>query len=58
MMNEAIRKAARLNDVKLWQIADYLNINPSTLTVWLRHELSPEKEQSMMDAIKAIAAQR
>ncbi len=44
--------------MKLWEIADYIGIAQSTLTVWLRHELSEEKKQLMLDAVEAIASAR
>ena len=58
MNNLDIRSRARETGVKLWEIAAYIGINPTTMTVWLRRELPEEKKQAMMKAIDAIAAER
>ena len=57
MKNEAIRKAARENGVKLWQIAERVGMLDSNFSRKLRREL-PEEEQSRIIAIiKEIAAE-
>lgn len=58
MNNLDIRSRAKEKGVKLWEVAEHIGINPTTLTVWLRHELSEEKKQVMLDAVEAIAAAR
>ena len=58
MQNLDIRKSAKENSVKLWELAEYIGINPTTLTVWLRRELPEEKKEIMLEAIATIAALR
>lgn len=58
MYNLDIRNRAKERGVKLWEIAEYIGINPTTLTVWLRHELPEGKKKVMFAAIDAIAARR
>lgn len=53
--NKMIRNAAKMNGVKLWQIAEYLGISEPTITRWLRIPLSSEKEKAVMEAVEAIA---
>ena len=58
MNNLDIRSRAKEKGVKLWELAEYIGINPTTLTVWLRRELPEDKKQIMYKAIEAIAAAR
>lgn len=44
--------------VKYWELAEALGISPSTLTVWLRHELPDDKRQRVNACIDAIIARR
>jgi len=57
-MNEIIRQYAKLNGVKLWQIADELGMQDSNLSKLLRHPLSREKENEICAIIDRIAADR
>lgn len=54
MTNLHIRKAARIADVRLWQVADRLGISEPTLGRWLRRPLSPEREALILEAIRSI----
>ena len=49
--NLNIRK--RIADAKLrhWQVADELGVSQSLLSIWLRHELPPDKQLLIMSAI-------
>lgn len=58
MANEAVRMAAKRAGVKLWEVADYCGMADTTLSRQMRKELSEEKQQNLLGAIKAIAAQR
>ena len=40
--NQDIRAAMTNNGVKFWECAEKMKISPSTLTVWMRHELPAE----------------
>lgn len=56
MCNQEIRKVIKDSKVRYWQVADALEIAPNTLTLWLRHELEPDKKQLVMDAIERCKA--
>lgn len=56
MCNKEIRDYARINNVKLWQIADKLNIYDSNFSRLLRHELSEEKKQQIYNIIDELAS--
>lgn len=58
MANEVVRVAAKRAGVKLWEIADYCGMADTTLSRQMRKELPKDKQQNLMGAIKAIAAQR
>lgn len=55
MENADIKAAARRENVKLWQIAEYLGIWDSALSRKLRHELSADEKATIMEAIHTIA---
>lgn len=56
--NEAVRRAARVADVPLWQIAAKIGVSQPTMTRWLRFPLPSEKEDRIMQAIKELALER
>ena len=58
MKNEAIRQKARELDLKLWEIADAAGIAQSTLTVWMRKELSGERLARVTAALEKLEADR
>ena len=58
MANEIVRAAAKRAGVWLWEVADYCNMVDTTLSRQMRKELHDEKQQDLLDAIKAIASQR
>ena len=53
--NQGIRAYAKLNGVKLWQVADRLGITDGNLSRKLRHELSDDERQKMVNIIDEIA---
>ena len=53
--NQDIRAAMTNNGVKFWECAEKMKISPSTLTVWMRHELPAEKKEIIFNAINEIA---
>ena len=57
-MNDAIRKAARENGVRLWQIAERLGVNDGNFSRKLRRELPDEEQQRIIGIIREIAAER
>ena len=58
MKNLDIREAAKSSDVKLWQIADKLNISDNWFSRLLRHELPDEKKEEIRAAIQQITSER
>lgn len=50
--NETIRQKLRIANMPLWALADALGVSEPTITRWMRHELSKERRQQVMDAIK------
>lgn len=54
MTNEALRREAKEAGIYLWQVAEELGISSPTLSIWLRHELSPERMEEAMAAIRKI----
>ena len=57
-MNEAIKEYAARKKVLLWQVADRLGVVDTTLSRWLRHPLSKEKQELFLTAVEKIAAER
>ena len=55
MVNKKIRELAKKKEVKLWQIADKLQINDGNFSRLLRHELSREKEQQILNIINELS---
>ena len=49
--NSEIRDALEAADIKYWELASQLRISPSTLTVWLRHELPSERKRLVLNAV-------
>lgn len=58
MSNKEIRDYARIKDVKLWQIAEKLNLCDSNFSRLLRHELSDEKKAEIKDIIDKLASEQ
>ena len=55
MQNRDIRDYARVKDVRLWKIAEKLNIVDSNISRLLRHELSDEKKAEIYKIIDELA---
>jgi 3''-phosphoadenosine 5''-phosphosulfate sulfotransferase (PAPS reductase)/FAD synthetase and related enzymes len=58
MCNKDIRDYARIKDVRLWKIADKLNLCDSNFSRLLRHELSDEKKAEIKDIIDKLASEQ
>ncbi len=58
MENQAIREAARQNNVLLWEIAERLHIADTTFSRKLRRELPDEQREQILSIISDIAAER
>ena len=55
MSNKEIRDYARIKDVKLWKIAEKLNLCDSNFSRLLRHELTEDKKQEIRKIIDELA---
>lgn len=58
MRNKDIRDYARIKDVRLWQIAEKLNLQDSNFSRLLRYELSEEKKAEIKAIIDKLVAER
>jgi Helix-turn-helix. len=54
MPNFKIRQQLLLNGIKNYQLADAVGINQSTLSVWLRTELSDERKERVEKALDKL----
>lgn len=52
--NVEIRQEIERKRLHYYEVADALNINPCTLSRWLEKELSDDRKESVMNAIKNI----
>jgi len=53
--NEKIREKAKEKSVAFWQIADKLGINDGNFSRKLRHELSKEETDRILNIINELA---
>lgn len=58
MENQAIREAAKQNNVLLWEIAERLHITDGSFSRKLRRELPDEQREQILGIISDIAAER
>lgn len=56
--NTDIRTNAKKKGVRLWEIANAMNISEPTMTRKLRKELSQDEKQAIFDIIDEIAAKK
>lgn len=54
-LNSEIREKAKERGVKLWEIAEVLNINDGNFSRKLRKELPPTEKQAILNIIDEIA---
>lgn len=57
MKNKDVRDYARIKDVRLWQIAEKLQLYDSNFSRLLRRELSDEKKAEIKAIIDELAAE-
>ena len=50
--NTDIRELIRQKGLKHYEVAELLNIGTYTFSHWLQRELSPEKKEEIINAIK------
>ena len=58
MNNQEIRQRAKEKGVKLWEIAEKLNINDGNFSRKLRREFSAEEKAMIFNIIDEIAKER
>lgn len=58
MQNKDIRDYARIKDVRLWKIAEKLNLCDSNFSRLLRHELPEDKKIQIRAIIDDLATER
>lgn len=58
MCNQDIREYANSHNVKLWQIANALNINDGNFSRKLRVELTEDKKQEIRKIIDELSAEQ
>lgn len=56
--NIDIRKDAKANDVKLWEIAEKYGLTDGNFSKKLRHELSKDEKDKIHDIIRQIKQDR
>lgn len=56
MQNKEIRDYARIKDVRLWRIAERLNMLDSNFSRLLRHELPDDKKEEIRAIIDELTA--
>jgi predicted XRE-type DNA-binding protein len=57
-MNEDIKAYAKVKKVKLWQVAEALDVTDSQLSRKMRHELEPELKHRIMKLVDKIADEK
>lgn len=55
MKNQEIRAAAKAAGIKLWKIAEALEMTDSTFSRKLRHELPDDEKAHVMEIIHELA---
>lgn len=58
MQNKDVRNYARIKDVRLWKIAEKLNLHDSNFSRLLRHELSDDKKAEIRAIIDELAEEQ
>ena len=58
MENQAIREAAKQNNVLLWEIAERLHITDGNFSRKLRRKLPDEQQKQILGIISDIATER
>lgn len=58
MKNEMIRKRIRDAGLKHWQVAEAVGVDPGTLCIWLRKELSGDRLRRVQTAIDKLTEAR
>lgn len=54
--NQEIRNYAKEKNVKLWEVAEAINVIDTAFSRMLRHELDDEKKNAVLAAIDNVAS--
>ncbi len=54
-MNNTIKNEIKARGLRQWQVACAIGISERTLICWLRTELTAERKQKIVDAIKILS---
>lgn len=55
MANESIRNAAHNKRIRMWEIADMLNVSENTLYRKMRYEMPLEEQQRILRVIDELS---
>ena len=55
LANTDVRETAKKRGVRLWEIAEFLNVSDPTMTRKLRRELPADEKQKILSIIDEIA---
>ncbi len=58
MANEMLRAMMKKDRIFMWQVADKLGLNETTVIKRFRHELQPEQRNEVLSAIEEIKKER
>jgi len=58
LRNKKIRRAIETAGLRYWQVAKAIGISPTTLSIWLREELSGEHLSRVEAAIEKLRKER
>lgn len=56
MKNMIIRETAKVNNVRLWEVAEALGMQDSAFSRKLRHELPRDEQNKIMRVIESLVA--
>ena len=58
MPNAKIKEMLREKRIYQWEVATKMNVSEITFCRWLRHDLSEDKQQRILNAINEIVEER
>ena len=54
MENVEIRMTMLKNNIKFWQVANVIGVNPDTFSRWMRYELTGERLERVQKALDEL----
>lgn len=58
MENMEIRMTMLKHNMKFWQVANVIGIDPATLSRWMREELTGERLEQVKNAIEKLKTEK